>query len=107
MNVEQDNDVEQEQQLQDEIPKSSMGGYIIVIFSIIYTNCFIECTQAIIALCIECGRKYRTYVPDSICSLPNGGLVSYKEPQLKCPMCDEGGYGDFMNFDLFPELASN
>ena len=27
MNVEQDNDVKQEHQLQDEIPKSSMGGY--------------------------------------------------------------------------------
>ena len=36
MNVEQDNDVEQEQQLQDEIPKSSMGGYIIVILYFFY-----------------------------------------------------------------------
>ena len=36
--------------------------------------------------------------------LPDGGSVYYREPQTKCPLCDDSGYGGFMNEDLFPEL---
>ena len=55
--------------------------------------------------CNACGRPFRTYVPDSFCVLPNGGMVTYVDPQLECPLCDSHGYGDFMNSDLFPELV--
>jgi len=44
-------------------------------------------------------------VPDTICELPGGGSVFYRDPQLLCPMCDPEGYGAFMNTDLFPQLA--
>ena len=63
-------------------------------------------TEPVIEICHDCGRQFRTYVPDSFCKLPNGGCVSYCTPQLQCPLCDPTGYGDFMNKDLFPELGS-
>ena len=45
------------------------------------------------------------YIPNTHCHLPDGGgILCLKEPQLKCPMCDEDSYGSFMNIDLFPEL---
>ena len=46
--------------------------------------------------CIDCGRDYRTYVPDTACHLPDGGIVTYSEPQLKCPACDDQCFGLFM-----------
>ena len=54
--------------------------------------------------CRRCSRPYRTYVPDTICDLPDGGCVYYSDPQLFCPLCDDNRYGEFMNKDLFPEL---
>ena len=70
-------------------------GYIIII---------LEETEAVVRECIDCQRKFRTYVPDTICSLPGGGSVTYPDPQLTCPLCDSKGWGAFMNYDLFPEL---
>ena len=45
-------------------------------------------------------------MPETICMLPDGGSVFYRDPQLLCPLCDPQCYGTFMNEDLFPELAS-
>lgn len=64
-------------------------------------------TEPVLNNCTDCGRMFRTYVANSMCHLPDGGVVSYKEPQLQCPLCDEQGYGVFMNQDLFPELKSS
>ena len=59
-----------------------------------------------IRTCIECGRSYRTYVADLSCSLPNGSVVTYNAPQLTCPLCDDSSFGQFMNYELFPELIN-
>ncbi|XP_019859118.1 PREDICTED: uncharacterized protein LOC109587313 isoform X1 [Amphimedon queenslandica] len=63
-----------------------------------------EETEPVIKCCIECGRNFRTFIPDTSCNLPDGSCVVYTEPQLTCPLCDPNGYGRFMNQDLFPEL---
>ena len=65
---------------------------------------FVVYTEPVIESCTDCDRDFRTYVPDPFCCLPDGGTVTYKDPQLSCPMCDPSGYGGFMNYDLFPEL---
>ena len=52
-----------------------------------------------------CGQPFCTYVPDTMCALPDGGVVFYPEAQTTCPLCDDGMFGLFMNKDLFPELA--
>lgn len=62
-----------------------------------------EDTTPVIQPCITCNRPFRTYVPDTNCHLPGGGIVTYQEPRLECPICDTHGYGGFMNQDLFPE----
>ena len=67
-------------------------------FSTVHTEC-------VITPCIECNQPFRTYVPETICRLPDGGSVFYREPQDLCPVCDPSGFGEFMNHDLFPELA--
>ena len=67
---------------------------------------FVAHTETVIQKCVECSRDYRTYVPGTVCHLPDdSGVVTYQEPQTKCPACDENGYGMFMNEDLFPELS--
>ena len=62
-------------------------------------------TDPIVSSCVDCGRSLRTYVPDSYSNLPDGSSVTFSTPQTQCPLCDPCGYGDFMNEDLFPELA--
>ena len=62
-------------------------------------------TDPVIKKCEDCGRPFRTYVPETYCELPGGGSVFYCDPQTKCPLCNDNGYGDFMNEDLFPELV--
>ena len=62
-------------------------------------------TETVVSQCGDCGRDYRTYVPETICTLPDGGTVFYREAQTKCPLCDENSFGEFMNTDLFPELC--
>ena len=56
---------------------------------------------------MECKRPFRTYVPETICTLPDGGSVFYRDPQPLCPLCDKEGFGSFMNQDLFPELIDD
>ena len=55
-------------------------------------------TETVVTDCSMCGKHFRTYVPETICNLPDGGSVFYSEPQTMCPLCDT------MNHDLFPEL---
>ena len=62
-------------------------------------------TDCVIKACADCSRSFRTYVPDTMCTLPDGGSVFYRDPQLLCPLCDPESYGTFMNKDLFPELV--
>ena len=62
-------------------------------------------TESVIKTCAGCVREFRTYVPETVCMLPDGGSVFYQDPQLLCPICDPEGYGAFMNRDLFPELT--
>ncbi len=63
-------------------------------------------TKPVIQNCVDCSRCYRTYIPGTVCELPDGnGAFIYDEPQNTCPLCDERQYGDFMNYDLFPELT--
>lgn len=59
-----------------------------------------------ISTCVDCGQPFRTYVPDSMCKLPDGLYVTYQDPQLQCPECDENRFGLFMNEDLFPHLCA-
>lgn len=61
-------------------------------------------TDPVIRPCGDCGREYRTYIPDTTCVLPGGINFSYVDPQVLCPLCDPQGWGAFMNEDLFPEL---
>ena len=72
----------------------------------LFYNVFIVDTEPIISSCVECGRDFGTFIPDTSCNLPDGSCVTYTEPQLACPLCDSHGYGAFMNEDLFPELKS-
>ena len=60
--------------------------------------------ECVITPCIECNQHFTTYVPETVCRLPNGGSVFNREPQELCPVCDPSAFGDFMNLDLFPEL---
>ena len=61
-------------------------------------------TECIITPCTGCQQPFRTYVPDTICRLPDGGSVFYREAQTQCPFCDPSGFGTFWNMDLFPVL---
>ena len=70
---------------------------------LIYLHAVLIHTETVIQSCEDCGKPFRTYVPDTICHLPDGGQVTYREPQNKCPDCDLSGYGLFINMDLFPQ----
>ena len=61
-------------------------------------------TEPEIKNCMTCDRPFWTYVPDSHCHLPDGGIVCYRDPQYERPFSDGNAFGTFMNFDLFPEL---
>ena len=34
-----------------------------------------------------CQQPFRTYIPDTICRLSDGGSVFYREAQTQCPLC--------------------
>ena len=62
-------------------------------------------TECVISSCAECNRKFRTYVPETVCVLPDGSSVFYRDAQMLCPLCDPNGFREFINQDLFPEIA--
>lgn len=55
--------------------------------------------------CVQCHHPFLAPVEDTICDLPDGTSVSYCDPVLKCPLCDEQQFGAYMNKDFLPELA--
>lgn len=101
---------EKVEKVEESAPPSKIGTILHVLTIIIVCAFNIFCylpvahTVSVIENCMECSRPFRTFVPDSICELPDGSCVSYKDPQFLCPLCDSKGYGGFMNTDLFPEL---
>ena len=46
-------------------------------------------------------------MPNTICTLPGGDSVFYRDPQVLCPLCDQNDFGEFMNKDLFPEISGS
>ena len=53
---------------------------------------------------LKCGQKFRMYVPNTDCLLPNGNLVYYKDSRDLCPECDNFTDLD-INEDLFPHVV--
>ena len=64
--------------------------------SFIFLHAYIVYTEPVMQQCTMCNREYRTYIPNTICRLPDGGCTMYQDPQLTCPMCDPMEYGDFI-----------
>ena len=54
---------------------------------------------------MECGGKFRTYIPDTHCLMPDGSTQLHVDPQDLCPECDPAAYGLFLNEDLYPHLV--
>ena len=65
---------------------------------------FKEYTVPIITDCIKCGQKFRTYIPNTDCKLPDGTIQCHQQPQDECPDCDFTVLGSILNEDLFPGL---
>lgn len=56
----------------------------LVCFSFVLYNVHIVAivdTDPIVSSCVDCGRSFRTYVPDSYCNLPDGSSVTFSTPQ--------------------------
>lgn len=62
-----------------------------------------EKTVAVISMC-PCGRQFYSYIPDTLCTMPNGTIVYYQQPQVLCPLCDDYEWGWQFNVSLFPEF---
>lgn len=45
-------------------------------------------------------------MPDTSCKMPSGDEFFRQQPQELCPLCDDDGWGQAWNLDLFPELAA-
>ena len=58
--------------------------------------------ECIITPFTGCQQPFRTYVLNTICCLPDGGSVFYREAQTQCLLCDLSGF--IVPLDLFPEL---
>ena len=54
--------------------------------SFIFLHAYIVYTEPVMQQCTMCNREYRTYIPDTICRLPDGGCTMYQDPQLTCPI---------------------
>ena len=44
-------------------------------------------TEPVIQQCDECARDFRTYIPGTICNLPDGHSVFYADPQTINVLC--------------------
>lgn len=62
-----------------------------------------EKTKAVISMC-PCGRQFYNFIPDTLCTMPNGTIVFYQQPQVLCPLCDDYEWGWQYNVSLFPEF---
>jgi hypothetical protein len=63
-------------------------------------------TEPVIQNCISCSKPYRTYIPNTNCTMVDGTSFCYRDPQNECPECDENNWGWYWNIDLFPQFAS-
>ena len=54
--------------------------------------------------CNSCGRSFLAPVPNTMCHLPDGGVVCYANPITDCPLCDNL-FGTTWNVDFMPDLA--
>lgn len=54
-------------------------------------------TKPEIRQCTSCGKEFLAPIEDSICHLPDGGIVSYPDPILECPLCDQNQFGYYLN----------
>ena len=50
--------------------------------------------------CGRCGLPFLAPPPDTICDLPDGNCVSYCEPVIFCPLCDDNQFGFSWNEDF-------
>ena len=50
-------------------------------------------TDAIKQPCEQCGTEFFTFIPDTLCKMPDGTVVFYQDPQMECPNCDEAQFG--------------
>ena len=48
--------------------------------------------ECIITPFTKCQQPFRTYVPNTICGLLDGGSVFYREAQTQCLLCDLRGF---------------
>ena len=51
-----------------------------------------------------CGRQFYNFIPDTLCTMPDGTVVYYQQPQVLCPLCDDYEWGWQFNISLFPEF---
>ena len=76
----------------------------------LYVNCpvnfIIGQTKPIVKMCVDCQHEFLSPMEGTTCKMPDGTLVSYSEPILKCPLCYENQFGTFLNKDFMPELAN-
>ena len=79
----------------------TQGLFMVVITKIMF---LLGYTLPKIVNCLDCNQKFRTYVPNTDCLLPDGNVVFYKEPQTLCPECT-GGVFLSINEDLFPHMV--
>lgn len=94
---EQDSDGETPSKLGWKLYRALLYNLHVFLFVAVHTEC-------IITPCTDCEQPFRTYVPNTICRLPDGGSVFYRDPQTLCPACDTTGFGTFWNLDLFPQF---
>ena len=64
------------------------------------TTFFIGHTTFVQERCEECHNEFRTYIPETLCKMPDGMDVFYADPQLLCPRCDINGFGYAWNDDM-------
>ncbi len=78
-------------------------GKINFIILIIYAKyCFTgkksRYTEPIMQNCAQCGMEYQTYVPNTDCQLPDGGVRRNVEAQIYCP--------DYITFGIPPGASA-
>lgn len=64
-------------------------------------------TKPVVKQCVECNREFLAPIEGTTYELADGGLMSYSHPVLKCPLCDEKRFGEYLNKDFMADLASD
>lgn len=82
--------------------KLSKLPFSVVYFPVEIFHLLSEQTEAVIKQCCQCTRKFRTYIPNTDCVMPDGVCVFYSNAQDECPECDPDHWGWAWNKDLIP-----